>query len=104
LPQIASVTPVPNFNAITQFFLSKSMQEDGTLAIESNYENQSNSKTGTLNDIEIIEKKLNDVISTVGINHIDMNQESDEINRTYSNMYVYLIKVSNLKLLRSRLN
>jgi len=97
LPQIARTTSIPNFNAITQFFLSKSIQEDGTLAIESNYENKSaiiDTSKGMLDNMEIIEEKLNEVMYAVGIKgldlqKIDIHQESDVIKRTYSEMYVY---------------
>lgn len=99
LPQIARVTSVPNFNSITQFFLSKSIQEDGTLAIENNYDHKSiamerNRNTEMLNDIDTVEdtveKKLNEVMTAVGLGSckIDMQPESDVIKRTYSEMYV----------------
>lgn len=88
LPQIARVTSVPNFNSITQFFLSKSIQEDGTLAIENNYDTEMLNNIDTVEDT--VEKKLNEVMTAVGLGSckIDMQQESDVIKRTYSEMYV----------------
>lgn len=88
LPQIARVTSVPNFNSITQFFLSKSIQEDGTLAIENNYEHKSvametNRNAGMLSSMDTIEEKLNEVMTAVGLG-------SDVIKRTHSEMYVSL--------------
>lgn len=88
------MTSVPNFNAITQFFLSKSIQEDGTLAIECNNEHKSvamETSNGVLVDMETIEEKLNEVMTAVGLRPcpIDMQLESDVIKRTHSEMYVY---------------
>lgn len=93
LPQIARVTSVPNFNAITQFFLSKSIQEDGTLAIESNNDHKSvamETSNLMLGDMNTIEEKLNEVMTAVGLGSckIDMQLESDVIKRTHSEMYV----------------
>lgn len=91
LPQIARVTSVPNFNAITQFFLSKSIQEDGTLAIESNNDHKSvamETSNLMLGDMNTIEEKLNEVMTAVGLGSckIDMQLESDVIKRTHSEM------------------
>lgn len=93
LPHIAQMTSVPNFNAITQFFLSKSLQEDGTLAIEYNNGHKSvamETSNGMLGDIETIEEKLNEVMTAVGLGpcQINIKQESDIIKRTHSEMYV----------------
>jgi len=93
LPQIARVTSVPNFNAITQFFLSKSIQEDGTLAIECNNDRKSvamNTSNLMLGDMNTIEEKLNEVMTAVGLGSckIDMQLESDVVKRTHSEMYV----------------
>lgn len=93
MPQIARITTVPNFNAITQFFLSKSIQEDGTLAIEYNHERKSvamDTSNGMLGGMETIEEKLNEVMTAVGLGpcNIDTQQESDVIKRTHSEMYV----------------
>lgn len=93
LPQVARSTPVPNFNAITQFFLSKSIQEDGTLAIEYNHDRKSvamDTSSGMLGGLETIEEKLNEVMTAVGLGpcHIDTVQESDVVKRTHSEMYV----------------
>ncbi|XP_025419378.1 RB1-inducible coiled-coil protein 1 isoform X2 [Sipha flava] len=91
LPQIARITSVPNFNAITQFFLSKSIQEDGTLAIEYNHEGKSvamDTSNGMLGGMETIEERLNEVMTAVGLGtcNIDTQQESDVIKRTHSEM------------------
>lgn len=84
---------VPNFNAITQFFLSKSLQEDGTLAIECSNEHKSvamDTSNGMLGGMSTIEEKLNEVMTAVGLGSckIDMQHESDIIKRTHSEMYV----------------
>lgn len=91
LPQIARESSVPNFNAITQFFLSKSIQEDGTLAIGYNNEHKSlamNTTNAMFGDMGTIEEKLNEVMTAVGLGSCQINtqQESDVIKRTHSEM------------------
>lgn len=97
LPHIANVTSIPNFNAITQFFLSKSIQEDGTLAIECSNDHKSvamETSNGMLADMDSIEAKLNEVIRVnvgIGTCKMDMEQEPDAFKRTHLQMYVLFI-------------
>lgn len=93
MPQIARLTSVPNFNAITRFFLSKSIQEDGTLAIEFDNDHKSvafETNNRMLVNMETIEEKLNEVMTAVGLGSCknDLLQESDVTKRTHSEMYV----------------
>lgn len=88
LPEIACTTSIPNFNAITQFFLSKSIQENITLPIGNN-ENKSVVTSKEITDD--MEEKFNEIISAIGINtitEIDMHHELDVIKRKHSEMYV----------------
>lgn len=91
LPHVAQVASVPNFNAITQFFLSKSIQEDGTLAIEYNNDHKSvamDTSNGVLTDMETLEEKLNEVMTAVGLGSCKTDMHQDVIKRTHSEMYV----------------
>ncbi|VVC27128.1 Hypothetical protein CINCED_3A022427 [Cinara cedri] len=91
LPQIARLTSVPNFNAITRFFLSKSIQEDGTLAIEFDNDHKSvafETNNRMLVNMETVEEKLNEVMTAVGLGSCknDLFQESDVTKRTHAEM------------------
>ncbi|XP_050530865.1 RB1-inducible coiled-coil protein 1 [Daktulosphaira vitifoliae] len=93
LPQIAEITSVPNFNAITQFFLSKSILEDGILAIEGNNDHKSvametSNVSLIANTNKTVEEKLNVIMTAVGIGSCqeEMQQDSEVIKRTHSEM------------------
>ncbi|XP_050438839.1 RB1-inducible coiled-coil protein 1 [Adelges cooleyi] len=91
LPRIANIISVPNFNAITQFFLSKSILEDGTLAIEGNNDHKSvamETSNVMISNMDIIEEKLNEVMTAVGLGscQVEMQQETEVVKRTHSEM------------------
>lgn len=78
-PQIACITPVPNFNTIPDFFLSNSLRVNGTLAIN---QDKNESVVMNINNemMDSIEEKLNEVIRTnVGFQSCQMEVQQKSI-------------------------